>query len=553
MLFISGLGTLITIMAYVNDCDNDSPLYLVSDTPRSRADAEKELLEDYELWSQDLVTARQKLSAVASVGLDFVNLSYDEIQAAQEHKFSFFEEESNLIEALMGSGQCASRSQAAFEVSTRDSEARAAIERSSKVLAAHKVAREYIGKNHYAYWEVFEAVYGPHVTVDVRTSEVILEGERLTKPDVLYVKLDRALKRVCQLSTVNRSAYLGAFLDDRRVNPVKELLEDCDRRYPDDHPDWDRLAAILFHNETPLAQAQFSAWLTQYAKRGYDPGCYGKEVLVLAGKQSLGKSPFFSILARMPGEEPMKPSKLYWKQTAKVSEEHAKRQRASKWVVELGELEGITTRMDVEDVKNLFDDPTDSWKVNHVEQTMITPRHYIMGASVNSVNVLKDKTGNERYWMVPVNDVIPLEWLEENLDWIRATAYRKAKAGEATKLSPEMVLESEALNKGYLTGSEVEDDIALVIAKLEQDHESIAIQPKALVPCQPNGTKGLHQIRQTLTNLGFISDSVRCKGVPGTVRVYFRPGVKKPYLVRTEDVEKYLQRLHSLEGEVTVE
>lgn len=142
-----------------------------------------------------------------------------------------------------------------------------------------------------------------------------------------------------------------------------------------------------------LAKDLLWKWLLQ-AMRSImtDNGFVSENILVLSGKQGLGKTRWIKRLAPASCVK----TGLHLNPTNKDSILEA----GSVWIAELGELDGMTRKRDHADLKAYFSKDYDDIRRPYAVVEERIPRRTTFCASVNSASFLKDDTGNRRYWVL---------------------------------------------------------------------------------------------------------------------------------------------------------
>jgi putative DNA primase/helicase len=74
----------------------------------------------------------------------------------------------------------------------------------------------------------------------------------------------------------------------------------------------------------------------------------------------------------------------------------------SKWLVDLGELDGVMRAVDPAFLKNLITNRTDRWMPKYSSDTATFQRRTVFLGTVNPKSFLRDPTGNRRFWVIPV-------------------------------------------------------------------------------------------------------------------------------------------------------
>lgn len=205
-----------------------------------------------------------------------------------------------------------------------------------------------------------------------------------------------------------------------RFHPVREWLDELE---------WDKVPRLdkwLMHvlDETPDTLSKPMAeyltlvgryWLLGMVWRVMEPGCKFDYCPVLEGKGGLRKSTMLEILAVRPE----------WYSDTKFDLSRGKEayeQVRGKWLYELGELSSLS-RADVNDVKAFISSKIDDYRVAYGERAQSFPRQCVLAGSTNDKKYLRDRTGNRRFWPIPVRHVMKTEWLERMRGQLMAEAY----------------------------------------------------------------------------------------------------------------------------------
>lgn len=183
-------------------------------------------------------------------------------------------------------------------------------------------------------------------------------------------------------------------------------------------------------------------WLISAVARAFKPGCKVDTVLVLEGSQGLKKSRALQQLCPQPA----------WF-TDGLSEFGSKAQAEEiegKWIVELGELKGISK--DIDQTKAFVTRQAENYRPAYARYTINSPRKCVFAGTVNPGNVgyLKDETGNRRFWPVTCTKQSP-EITQELRDKLWFEARRLYEQGEIWWFEDETVIaEAEAEQKQRL-------------------------------------------------------------------------------------------------------
>ena len=200
-------------------------------------------------------------------------------------------------------------------------------------------------------------------------------------------------KRYGTFSARNYELALTKAADDRAYHPIRDYLDGL--------PEWDRVPRMdtllidyLGAEDTPYVRAVTRKTLVAAVARILKPGTKHDSILVLNGKQGIGKSTLF---ARLGGK--------WYSDSLSISDmkdKTAPEKLQGYWILELGELAGIK-KMDVETVKSFITRIDDKYRPSYGRSVESHPRQCIIVGTTNSDGgFLRDITGNRRFWPVRV-------------------------------------------------------------------------------------------------------------------------------------------------------
>lgn len=251
-------------------------------------------------------------------------------------------------------------------------------------------------------------------------------------PALVFSKIQCEFQR-CTLQTVQ--AYLSIIASRNVVNPAKNLIEPVE---------WDGVSrlpevyAILGIAGDELSKVLVKKWLIQCVSLLYNSVAspFGADgVLVLVGRQGIGKTRFFRRLAVE--------SNLFGEgKCLNFGDKDTLISATSCWLTELGEIES-TMRGDRERLKAFLTSAVDEYRRPYARGSTKALRRTSFCGSANTADFLTDQTGNRRFWTVPV-EKIDLERLDK-LNVLQLWAEIKTLSDadrQAFRLTPE---EREAL------------------------------------------------------------------------------------------------------------
>lgn len=199
---------------------------------------------------------------------------------------------------------------------------------------------------------------------------------------------------------------------------------------------WDGVARLdrwltryLGVEETPYSRAVGAKWLISGVARIIEPGCKVDTILVLEGKQGIGKSRAIKILA----------GDWFCDSMPDLHMKDAAIQLAGALIIEFAELDSLY-RSEAGTIKAFLSRSTDRYRPPYGKNAIDAPRQVIFAGSVNESEYLKDSTGGRRFWPVKCGEVFDLAGLQADRDQLWAEAVARYKAGEKHWLDePELV------------------------------------------------------------------------------------------------------------------
>ncbi|KHJ71251.1 hypothetical protein QR64_17995 [Rhodococcus sp. Chr-9] len=188
------------------------------------------------------------------------------------------------------------------------------------------------------------------------------------------------------------------------------------------------------------------SWFLGMMQRAYEPGCQVDSILVLHGGQGGRKSSFFRAIV---------PDGLVVAELADVpdSNRHKDAMAAAHEspIVLIDELDKLNRKADQAALKAFITGRADTWRAPFGRVNETHKRQFIVAATTNKEDFLVDHTGNRRYWVISVDDVIPEEVLtRQHMDLVLAEARDRYRAGERLDYSAEFEALAERVRAGYV-------------------------------------------------------------------------------------------------------
>lgn len=226
---------------------------------------------------------------------------------------------------------------------------------------------------------------------------------------------------------------LSAVSHERSFHPIRDYLNGL--------PVWDgidRLDAMLIDylqaEDTPYIRAITRKTMAAAVARVMNPGCKFDYMLVLVGKQGVGKSTLFKRLGGRWFNDSLSMNDTKDKTAAEKLQGY--------WIMEIGELAGIK-KAEVEAVKSFLSRQHDIYRPAFGRRTIEHPRQcIIVGSTNNDSGFLRDSTGNRRFWPVTVEGAPvgrgPWAIDDYTVDMLWAEAFDAWKQGEELYLTGEL-------------------------------------------------------------------------------------------------------------------
>ena len=269
------------------------------------------------------------------------------------------------------------------------------------------------------------------------------------------------------ISRNKSSDAIDAIFARNRFHPVREYLNSLE---------WDGIERVdklltdyLGAEDTPFNRAVSRKTLCAATARIMQPGIKFDYMLVLIGSQGIGKSSLFSRLA----------GKWFSDSLTTVQNKEAYEQLQGVWVIEMGEL-AATRKADVESLKHFLSKQTDSFRVAYGKHVSDFPRQCIFVGTTNDREFLKDRTGNRRFWPVPVSGAgaksIWNDLTDDEIGQIWAEALYLWKKGEKLYLSRELEEEARKVQEEHTEESPLYGMISEFLErKLSDDWDSLDV------------------------------------------------------------------------------
>ena len=340
-------------------------------------------------------------------------------------------------------------------------------------------------------------VFTQQVEIDEKTI-VGIERFYLSLAEMGY-KCSKELAIDCLVQVANETPYdpIKIYLDWAANNVAPTYIDALATTYlrPEDKPQ-------------SLYDEMLKRTLIGAVKRIYEPGCKHDTACVLMGDQGARKSTFWHVLGGTWFSDSLKD----------ITSKDDLMILSRSWIMEMSELDHITTKKQSGIVKAFLSQSTDHYRVPYGKATEEFPRRGIIVGSTNRDNFLMDETGNRRFWIIPTTkttaDPIDTPNLLLERDGIWSAAVHAYRAGEQNYLSADFENEVANDNLDYLITSPWQ----MAIEQYIYNNSHTRITTEALLsfavekPLDRQTKADQMQIADVLKRLGYERKRVRIDG-----------------------------------------
>ena len=331
----------------------------------------------------------------------------------------------------------------------------------------------------------------------------LIEYDGTTLPvdetSILYVKAQKR-GHIVQEKQCHDALLHQAY--ENRFDPITEYLKHIETDDSIKPVPLSSLASKYLGTTDPLYDAILKVAILGAVHRRLNPGCQFDVVVVLKGDQGIRKSTFWKVLS----------SPKWYCSSVPDSDKDLLLNLHSTWIFELAELENVTTKKDVGQLKNLITTSSDHIRVPYGKATEEKDRNSIFVSSVNGDGFLRDETGHRRYLVIECpqrfanEELIDVDAVVRDRNSIWKAAILAYRNGELPMLSAENQLLSNQRNQGYEIESPFEDPIVRWLSAPSTPEAFTSDQALTLSGCRNEGQiKRADQMELTnlLNKLGY--------------------------------------------------
>lgn len=286
---------------------------------------------------------------------------------------------------------------------------------------------------------------------EIRNADALLMGKHLTDvyglPSISKAALEEAMQTVA---------------NTRPFHPLRDMLVGLN---------WDgkpRLNRWLIHvlGEKPdtlrPALAEYLSlvgrfWILGMVYRVMEPGCKFDYCPVLEGSGGLRKSTLVEVLC----------GSQYFSDTPfEVGRgKEAQEQVQGLWLYEIAELTHFS-KSEVGAIKAFISAKVDRYRVAYGTTVESFPRQCVLVGTTNEDTYLRDRTGNRRFWPIPVRQQINTEWVAKYREQLLAEAFALYQQGEVyTPTSDQEERLFKPMQESRLVETAVESELLQVLTR----------------------------------------------------------------------------------------
>ena len=312
----------------------------------------------------------------------------------------------------------------------------------------------------------------------------------------LRVRLE--IEEGCELALDRAQQAVRHVALTRRYHPVRNWLATL--RWDET----DRIPALVDAlrvraDARSVAELLVRRWLVSAVARVRHPGVQAHGVLVLHGPQGTRKS---SAIRELAGTQWCGDTQLDLR-TARDSY----MQLSSTWIVELAEVDRLLTSGDSSLLKAIISSGTDSYRAPYAQAVEPHPRSSVCAGTSNKSDLLRDPTGDRRWWVLPIVERIDIDAIVAMRSQLWAQVAAMHAAGERHWLDAEEEERLRSSNAEFRVdpvGEWLDDCCEIVSDAKETPHKQLYDSYKAW--CESHGNKPMTSSRLSseLDRRGFV-------------------------------------------------
>jgi putative DNA primase/helicase len=297
--------------------------------------------------------------------------------------------------------------------------------------------------------------YEIELTYNEMTHEIEIDGKPIENRHDVIVK-DLATKHDFIGATINTiSQYMNAVAYENKYHPVKNYL---DHLKPVTGMQEIRklIKTLKLSNgdDSEYAEMLIVKWLVSCVAAIYEDDFRSQGALTLQGKGGIMKSSWFRKII----------PKKHWFRGEFVGLDVGNRDSVQKaikyWICELAELES-TLKKDFVSLKGFITSEYDEYRAAYERRFEKHPRRTVFCSTVNSVEFIKDDTGDRRFWVLEIDEIDMDTEIDTEKLWAEVLSlYRSGETYWPDREQTEAIMEQ---NRNYSIKSNLDDYLDSII------------------------------------------------------------------------------------------
>jgi len=299
---------------------------------------------------------------------------------------------------------------------------------------------------------------GYHITarynVISKEFEILIPGQSSVTENIANV----AIENINSLAAINDMPigqvpkYVGVIASQDPINPVANWITSKPWDGRDRLPDICNTLTIQEGYPAEFKVTLMTNWLISAVAAATLPsGFHNRGVLTLQGPQGIGKT---SWVRSLIPDSILRDNVILTGHHLDPSNRDSVTTAIKHWIVEIGELDS-SFKKDIARLKGFVTQGTDKMRRPYDRTDSEYQRRTIFCATVNEVNFLIDKTGNTRFWVIPVVSIDYSHGID--MQQVFAQLKHELEAGASWWLTPEEDVQLEALNRSHRAVSVLEE------------------------------------------------------------------------------------------------